>query len=39
MGQNLTHAEARHLDGFRDEVEKKINAWIGRSWKLEVKKR
>jgi len=39
MGQNLTGALPRHLEGFRDEVEKKIKSWIGRSWKLEVQKR
>lgn len=39
MGQNLTGAKARHLDGFRDEVQKKIKGWIGRDWKLEVKNR
>jgi len=39
MGQNLTKAEPRHLDDFRDQMEKKVKAWIGRDWKLEVKKR
>jgi len=39
MGQNLTVAEPRHFDGFRDQVEKKVKAWIGRTWSLEVKKR
>ncbi|MCC6785191.1 MAG: hypothetical protein IT457_20240 [Planctomycetes bacterium] len=37
MGQNLTKGFPRHFDGLRDEAAKKINAWIGRSWKFEVK--
>jgi hypothetical protein len=39
MGQNLTKAHERHLDGLRDEVKKKVKSWIGRGWELEVKKR
>lgn len=39
MGQNLTTGKTRHLDGVRDEAKKKVKAWIGRDWPLEVKKR
>jgi hypothetical protein len=39
MGQNLTKAEPRHLDDLRQQLEKKVKSWIGRDWKLEIKKR
>jgi hypothetical protein len=39
MGQNLKAAKPRHLDGLRDEAQKKIKSWIGRDWDLEIKKR
>lgn len=39
MGQNLTSADPRHLEDMKKEVRKKIKAWIGRDWELEVKRR
>ncbi len=39
MGQNLTTAKPRHLDDLREELRKRIKAWIGRDWELEIKPR
>jgi hypothetical protein len=37
MGNNLTTGKPRHLDDLRQEMERKVKAWIGRDWKLETK--
>ena len=40
MGQNLPlTAKERHLNNWRDEVKKKINAWTSHTWDFEVKPR